>query len=215
MNKIITAEQALAKITSGATIMIGGFLANGSPHRMIELILESDIRELTIICSDSAFPDKGLGRLIAANRVRKIITSHAGTNPCVNDQMNAGTLEVEFVPQGTLIEQIRAAGTGLGGVLTTTGLGTVIEKGKEKIMIDGKEFLLEKPLRADIALLGASIGDKSGNLYYKGTSQTFNPYMAMAADTVIAEVSQLEEIGYFKPEEVHTPGILVDFIVKA
>ena len=215
MNKIITAEQAIAKINSGATIMIGGFMANGSPHRIIDLMLQSDIRDLTLISNDSAFPDKGIGRLIADNRVRKLIVSHAGTNPCVNDQMNAGQLEVEFVPQGTLAERIRAAGAGLGGVLTITGLGTVVENGKEKITIDGKEYLLEKPLRADIALLGASIGDKNGNLYYKGTSQNFNPIMATAADLVIAEVEELVETGTIPMENVHTPNIFVDYIVNS
>ncbi len=214
MEKIITPEQAVAKVKSGMTVMIGGFLANGSPHKLIELLLQSDVKGLTVISSDAAYPDRGLGQLIANNRVKKLITSHIGTNPAAIDQMNAGTLEVEFCPQGTLAERIRAAGAGLGGVLTPTGLGTLVEKGKEKITIDGKVYLLEKPVRADVALLGATIGDKDGNLWYAGTSQVYNPLMATAAELVIAEVEQLEETGYFKPEAVHTPGIFVDFLVK-
>ncbi len=214
MNKQITPEQAAAKVKSGMTVMIGGFLANGSPHRIIECLLQSNVRDLTLIASDSAFPDKGLGRLIANKQVKKLITSHAGTNPLVAEQMNAGTLEVEFVPQGTLVECIRAAGAGLGGVLTPTGLGTMVEKGKQKITVDGKEYLLEKPVRADMALLSASLGDASGNLIYKGTSQNTNPLMATAADIVIAEVGELVETGSLSPEQVHTPGIFVDYMVK-
>jgi len=213
MKKIITPEEAVTYIKNGMTLMIGGFLGNGSPHKIIEKILQSDVRDFTLICSDSAFPDKGLGRLIADRRVKKLISSHGGTNPTVAEQMNAGTLEVVFVPQGTIVECVRAAGAGLGGVLTPTGLGTIVEQGKEKITVDGKEYLLEKPLRADIALLGASVGDKAGNLMYRGTSQNINPLIATAADLVIAEVGELVEVGSIVPEQVHTPGIFIDFIV--
>jgi acetate CoA/acetoacetate CoA-transferase alpha subunit len=214
MNKILSVEQAVAEIQSGMTLMIGGFLANGSPLKMLELLSQSSVKDLVLICNDSAYPDKAYGKLMANGQVRKLITSHIGTNPVAIDQMNAGTLEVEFVPQGTLAERIRVAGAGLGGVLTPTGLGTLVENGKEKITIDGKVFLLEKPLRADVALLGASMGDKSGNLIYKGTSQNMNPLMATAATTVIAEVNELFEIGAFAPETIHTPCIFVDFIVQ-
>jgi acetate CoA/acetoacetate CoA-transferase alpha subunit len=213
MNKQISAEQAVSKINTGATLMVGGFLANGSALKILDLLAQSDVKDLTLICNDSAFPDKAYGKLLANGQVRKLITSHMGTNPAAIDLMNAGKLDVEFVPQGTLAERIRAAGAGFGGVLTPTGLGTLVENGKEKITIDGKEFLLEKPLRADVALLGATVGDKSGNLIYKGTSQNMNPLMATAADTVIAEVGELVETGAFAPETVHTPGIFVDFIV--
>ena len=215
MKKIITTEEAVSHIKSGMSLMIGGFLGNGSPHKIIEKILQVDVRELTLICSDSAFPDKGLGRLIADRRVKKLITSHVGTNPLAIEQMNAGTMEVIFIPLGTIVECVRAAGAGLGGVLTPTGLGTLVENGKQKITVDGKEFLLEKPLRADVALLGASIGDKNGNLIYKGTSQNINPLIAAAADLVIAEVGELVEVGSIMPEQVHTPGIFIDFIVKS
>jgi len=214
MNKHITPEQAVSKIQSGMTIMVGGFLGNGSPLKILDLLAQSDVKDLTLICNDSAFPDKAYGKLIANGQVRKQITSHTGTNPVAIELMNAGTMEVEFVPQGTLAERIRSAGAGLGGVLTPTGLGTLVEKGKQKLTIDGKEYLLEKPLCADVALLGASLGDKSGNLIHQGTSQNFNPLMATAADLVIAEVSELVETGTFSPEAVHTPGIFVDFIVS-
>ena len=214
MNKQITPEQAVSKIKNGMTLMIGGFLTNGSPLRILDLLAQSAIKDLTLICNDSAFPDKGLGKLIVNGQVRKIIVSYIGSNPATIDQMNAKTLDVEFSPQGTLAERIRAAGAGLGGVLTPTGLGTLAENGKQKITVDGKDYLLEKPLHADIALIGATLADQSGNLIYKGTSQNMNPLMATAADTVIAEVGELVETGALEPETVHTPGIFVDFIVK-
>ncbi|MDR1739970.1 MAG: CoA transferase subunit A [Bacteroidales bacterium] len=213
MNKKITPKQAVAKIKSGMTLMIGGFLANGSPIKILDLLAQSGIKDLTLICNDTAYHDKAHGKLIANGQVRKVITSHIGTNSATIEQMNSGVLEVEFVPQGTLAERIRAGGAGLGGVLTPTGLGTMVEKGKEKITVDGKEYLLEKPLRADVALLGASIGDESGNLIYRGTSQNMNPLMATAADTVIVEVGELVATGAFAPETIHTPNIFVDFIV--
>ncbi len=213
MNKVITAEQAVAKIKSGMTLMVGGFLANGSSHKILNLLSQSGVNDLTLICNDTAYLDKAHGQLIANKQVRKVITSHVGTNPATIEQMNAGTLEVEFVPQGTLAERIRAAGAGLGGVLTPTGLGTLVEQGKEKVTVDGRTYLLEKPLRADIALIGATEGDQSGNLIYKATSQNFNPLMATAATLVIAEVEQLHNTGAFTPETVHTPGIFVNFIV--
>ncbi|MDR2511944.1 MAG: 3-oxoacid CoA-transferase subunit A [Bacteroidales bacterium] len=212
-NKQITAEEAVAKIKDGMCLMVGGFLANGSALKILDLLSQSSVKNLVLICNDTAYPDKAHGKLIVNGQVSKVITSHIGTNPATIEQMNAGTLTVEFVPQGTLAEQIRAFGAGLGGVLTPTGLGTLVENGKEKMTIDGKTYLLEKPLHADMALLGASIGDRSGNLIYKGTSQNMNPLMATAADIVIAEVAKLVETGDLAPETVHTPGIFVDFIV--
>jgi acetate CoA/acetoacetate CoA-transferase alpha subunit len=214
MNKQITAEQAASYVKSGTTLMVGGFLSNGSALKILDLLAQSDVKNLTLICNDSSFPDKGHGKLLANGQVRKMISSHIGTNPAALDLMNAGKLEVEFVPQGTLAERIRAAGAGLGGVLTPTGLGTLVENGKPKINIDGKDYLLEKQLYADVALLGASLGDKSGNLIYKGTSQNMNPLMATAADTVIAEIGELVEVGDFSPETIHTPNIFVNYIVN-
>jgi len=210
---IITPSQAVAKIKSGMTLMIGGFLAAGSPHKILKELADSDIRDLTLICNDTAFPDKGIGLLIAAKKVKKVIVSHIGTNPLTIEQFNNKETEVVFVPQGTLAEQVRCGGSGLGGVLTPTGLGTVVADGKQMITLDGKEYLLEKALRGDIALLGASIADTTGNLHYKGTTQNFNPLMAMACDTVIAETEELVSAGKIPMENVHTQGILVDYLV--
>lgn len=214
MNKIITIEQAAAKVRDGMTLMIGGFLANGTPEKIIDALVASDVRDLTVICNDTSFPDRGIGRLVAGRQIRKLYTSHIGTNPETGAQMNAGELEIEFCPQGTLAERVRAGGSGLGGILTPTGLGTMVAEGKDVITVDGREFLLEKPLRADVALIGASLGDRSGNLVYRGTSQNFNPLMATAADIVIAQVAELVEEGAIPAENVRTPGIFVDFIVQ-
>lgn len=215
MNKIISFEEAIAKIKDGMTIMIGGFLSVGTANKMVDGIVGSDVKKLTIICNDTAFADKGLGKLIANKQVDKVITSYIGANSASIEQMNNGELVVEFSPQGTLAERVRAGGAGLGGVLTPTGLGTVVAEGKDIITVDGKEFILEKPLRADVSLIGASMSDTYGNLTYRGTSQNFNPLMATAADLVIVEAENVVEIGTFKPEEVKTPSIYVDFIVKS
>ena len=211
---IITPAQAVAKIKTGMTLMIGGFLSAGSPNKILKALVESDIHDLTIVCNDTAFPDKGIGLLIAAKKVKKVITSHIGTNPLTVEQFNNKETEVIFTPQGTLAEQVRCGGSGLGGVLTPTGLGTVVAEGKQIITLDGKEYLLEKALRGDIALIGASIGDAVGNLYYKGTTQNFNPLVAMACDVVIAEVEELVPAGGIEMENVHTQGVVVDFLVR-
>ncbi|PKQ61010.1 branched-chain amino acid dehydrogenase [Labilibaculum filiforme] len=214
MNKIISIKEAVAKLQDGMTIMIGGFLSVGTANNMIDQIVSSNVKNLTIICNDTAFADKGLGKLIANKQVVKVITSHIGTNPATIEQMNNGEIIVEFSPQGTLAERVRSGGAGLGGVLTPTGLGTMVADGKEIITVDGKEYLLEKPLRADVALIGASVSDTLGNLTYRGTSQNFNPLMATAADLVIVEARNIVEAGSLKPEEVKTPSIFVDFIVN-
>lgn len=214
MSKFITVEEAVSKIKSGMTLMIGGFLANGTPNRIVEALSKTDVKDLTIIANDTAYPDKGIGLLITNKQVKKVIASHIGTNPNTIQQLNDKELIVEFSPQGTLAERIRCAGAGLGGVLTPTGLGTVIEEGKEKVTVDGKEYLLEKPLHADIALIGASICDEKGNSIYKGTTQNFNPMMATAADVVIVEAQEVVKTGAIPMEQIHTPGIYVDYIVK-
>jgi len=210
---IITPTEAVSKIKSGMTLMIGGFMAAGSPHKILKALAESDLQDLTIVCNDTAFPDKGIGLLIAAKKVKKVFVSHIGTNPMTIEQFNNKEIEVIFVPQGTLAEQVRCAGSGLGGVLTPTGLGTVVADGKQIITIDEKEYLLEKALRGDVALLGASIGDTVGNLHYKGTTQNFNPLMAMACDIVLAEIDELVPAGSIPMENVHTQGVVVDFLV--
>lgn len=214
MNKIISIDEAVSKIKDGMTIMIGGFLANGSPHKFIDALAKTSVKNLTIICNDTAFPDKGLGILVVNKQVKKVITSHIGTNPATIDQYNAKELEIEFNPQGTLAERIRSGGAGLGGFLTPTGLGTVVAEGKQIITVNGKDYLLETPLKADVAIIAANIADTEGNLIYMGTTQNFNPVMAMAAEIVIAEVLEIKEAGHFPMETVHTPGIFVDFMIK-
>lgn len=211
-NKTVTAEQAVSGIKDGAVIMFGGFLGCGTPEVLIDALLEKGVKDITVICNDTATPTTGVGRLVAAKRVRKVIASHIGTNPETGAQMNSGETEVELIPQGTLAERIRCAGYGLGGVLTPTGLGTEAEKGKEIIVSEGKSYLLEKPLKADFAVLGASLADKSGNLFFKGTTKNFQPLMATAADTVIVYAEKLVETGEIDPDTVDTPGIFVDYI---
>ncbi len=213
MNKSLSIEGVVSMVKDGMTLMIGGFLSNGTPETIIDALVKSGVKDLTIIASDTAFPDKGLGKLIANKQVKKVITTHIGTNPSTVEQFNAKEVEVEFNPQGTLVERIRSGGAGLGGVLTQTGLGTIVAEGKDIIHIDGKDYLLEKPLKAEIALIGASISDTVGNLVYKGTSQNYNPVMAMAADTVIVEAKEMVEVGSIPMEQVHTQAIFVDYIL--
>ncbi len=214
MSKIVSMEHALENLKDGMTVMIGGFLGCGNPHKIIDAIIEKGIKDLTIIANDTAFPDIGLGKLIVNKQVKKVITSHIGTNPETGKQMNAGETEVVLVPQGTLAEQVRAGGAGLGGFLTPTGVGTIVEEGKKKIEIDGKEYLLELPVRADIALIAGSKVDKKGNIYYNQSTRNFNPLMAMAADTVIVEAEELVKVGEIDPNDVMTPNIFVDYIVR-
>ncbi|MFA6862812.1 MAG: CoA transferase subunit A [Dysgonamonadaceae bacterium] len=214
MSKLSSATNAIANLRDGMTIMIGGFLSNGTPEKLVDELVKSGVKDLTLIVNDTAFPDKGCGKLIVNKQIKKVIVSHIGTNPFTEEQMNKGELEVEFCPQGTLAERIRAGGAGLGGVLSPTGIGTVVAEGKQLIEVDGKQYILEKPLRADVALIKGSIGDRSGNLIYLGTTQNFNTTMATAADLVIAEVDTLKEVGDIEPERVHTPFIFVDYIVQ-
>lgn len=214
MSQFISLQDAVGKIKDGMTIMVGGFLANGSPNRLLDALVESGVKDLTLICNDTAFSDKGVGKLVVNGQFKKLIVSYIGGTPEASAMMNAGELEVEFVPQGTLAERIRAAGTGLGGFLTPTGLGTIVAEGKEIINVDGKDYILEKPLRADFALIGASKADEKGNLWYSGTSRNFNPTMAMAGDTVIVEPEEMMELGEVRAEDIHTPGVLVDYIIK-
>ena len=208
MSKFISIEEAVSKVKDGMTIMVGGFLANGTPNKIVDALAKSGVKNLTLICNDTAYPDKGVGQLIANKQVKKLFVSHIGTNPHTSEQMNSGELEIEFCPQGSLAERVRAGGCGLGGILTQTGMGTIVAEGKQIVNVDGKDYLLEKPLRADIALVGASLGDKAGNLVYRGTSQNFNPLMASAADLVIAEINELVEVGEIAAENVKTPSIL-------
>ncbi|WP_308211950.1 acetate CoA-transferase subunit alpha [Neobacillus cucumis] len=212
MNKIISLEEVSSIFRNGMKIMTGGFMGVGTPQELVSALLEANVQDITLIANDTAFVDAGIGPLIVNKRVKKVIASHIGTNPETGRQMISGEMEVELVPQGTLAERVRAGGSGLGGVLTPTGVGTVVEEGKEKITVDGREYLLEKPLRAEVALLKAYKADKAGNLIYHRSARNFNPLMALAADTVIVQVEQLVEVGEIDPDEVMTPGILVDKI---
>ena len=214
MNKIVSLDFAMDHVKDGMTLMIGGFLGVGTPEIFIDELIKREIQDLTIIANDTSFVDKGLGRLIESKQVKKVIASHIGTNPETGRQMNEKEMEVELVPQGTLAERVRSGGTGLGGVLTPTGLGTMVEEGKQKIEVDGITYLLETALRADVALLLGHKVDKKGNTLYDKSARNFNPLMAMAADTVIMLAENLVEVGDIDAEHIITPGILVDYIVK-
>jgi acetate CoA/acetoacetate CoA-transferase alpha subunit len=209
----ISAEQAIAMIPDGASLMIGGFMGVGTPERLIDEILRQTTRDLTVIANDTAAPGRGIGKLVEAKRLRKAILSHIGLNPMTQKQMMAGELDVELVPQGTLIERIRAGGYGLGGILTQTGLGTPVETGKQQIEVEGKRYLLETALRADFALVQAFLADYLGNLGYALTARNFNPVIAMAADTVIVCAEHIVPIGVISPDHVVTPAPVVDYLI--
>lgn len=213
MSKIIKKEDLKGKIKNNQAIMFGGFLECGTPERLIDFLLEEGIQDITLIANDTGFTDKKFGSLIVEKRVKKVIASHIGTNRETGRQMNEGELEVELVPQGTLAERIRCYGAGLGGFYTPTGIGTVVEEGKEKKVIDGKEYILEKPLGADVALVKAWKADESGNLIYRHSARNFNPLIAMAASLVIVETEEIVPVGSLNPNNVMTPGIFVDYIV--
>jgi acetate CoA/acetoacetate CoA-transferase alpha subunit len=212
MNKVISHSQAADMIHDGMSLAIGGFLAVGTPETLIRNIFQKNTQNLTIIANDTSFPDKGIGLLVSQKQVKTAVVSHIGTNPETGRQMNSGDLEVELVPQGTLAERLRCGGSGLGGVLTPTGLGTVVAEEKMMIKVDGKAYLLERPLRANAALLKAAKADRSGNLICRRSAKNFNPLMAMAADLVIAEVEEIVETGAIDPDEVTVPGIFVDYV---
>lgn len=211
--KTLALEKAVEMIPDGASLMIGGFMGVGTPQRVMDEITRQGKRDLTVIGNDTSIPGNGIGKLISAGAVRKAIVSHIGLNPETQRKMVAGEMEVELVPQGTLIERIRCAGYGLGGVLTATGVGTVAEEGKRKIEIDGRQFLLEPPLPADFALLEAFLSDYIGNLTYALTARNFNPVIAMAATTVIADAVHIVPVGMISPDHVVTPAVLVDYLI--
>jgi acetate CoA/acetoacetate CoA-transferase alpha subunit len=214
MRKVTALADAVALIPDGASLMIGGFMGVGSPHRLIAEVVRQGRKGLTVIANDTARPGFGIGLLIAARAVTKLIVSHIGTNPETQRQMIAGEIDVELCPQGTLAERIRAAGSGLGAVVTPTGVGTTVAKNKRAIEIDGKTFLLELPIPADFALIAAHRADYYGNLDYALTARNFNPVMAMAGATVIAEAAEIVPIGVISPDEVVTPAALVDHLVE-
>ncbi len=213
MKSAIPVEECVAKIENGMTVLFGGFMAVGSPERIIDEMVRQEKRELTIVGNDTARPGLGVGKLIDAGLVAKVITSHIGTNPVTQKKMIAGELEVELVPQGTLAERIRAAGYGLGGVLTPTGLGTRAAEGKPTLEVDGKTFLVEKPLPGDVAIVYAHRADYNGNIDFMLTARNFNPLICMAAKTVIVEPQMFVPLGVLPPDAVAVPGLLVDCLV--
>ncbi|MDO4690632.1 MAG: CoA transferase subunit A [Fusobacterium sp.] len=212
--KLVSMEEAISHIKDGMTIHVGGFLACGTPESIVTALIEKGVKNLTIVCNDSGFVDRGVGRLIVNNQVKKVIASHIGTNPETGRKMQSGEMEVELVPQGTLAERVRAAGYGLGGVLTPTGLGTIVQEGKEIVKVDGKDFLLEKPIKADVALIFGTTVDEMGNVICAKTTKNFNPLMATAADLVIVEAAELVPGGSIDPDHIDISRIFVDYIVK-
>jgi len=211
--KTVDVAEAVARIPNGATLMIGGFMGIGSPERVIDELVRQQKRDLTVIANDTAMPGRGIGKLIDRGMVARTIASHIGLNPETQRQMINGRMQVDLVPQGTLIERIRAGGFGLGGVLTPTGVGTVVAEGKQLIKLDGRSYLIEKALRADFALLNAFLADYLGNLSYVLTARNFNPVIAMAADTTIAAADHIVPVGLIAPDHVLTPATLVDYLV--
>ncbi|NLP31037.1 MAG: CoA transferase subunit A [Clostridiales bacterium] len=216
-NKIKTADEAVSVIQDGASIMVGGFMSCGTPEILIDALVRKNVKNLTIICNDAGVPGRGVGKLLTNGQIKTLIASHVGLNPEVAQRMNTDNedekLECILVPQGTLAERIRAGGAGLGGFLTPTGVGTIVAEGKQVLNVNGKDYLLELPLRADFALIRGSVTDKFGNTTYNGTTRTFNPMMATAADHVIVGTCEIVEIGEIDPNNVVTSGIFVDTIV--
>ncbi|WP_096202243.1 CoA transferase subunit A [Bacillus sp. FJAT-45350] len=213
ISKLVSIDKALDAIYDGCSLMYGGFGGIGNPPTLIKGILERNISNLTLIGNDAGFPDIGIGPVIVEKRGKKLITSHIGSNPIAGKLMNAGELEVEFSPQGTLVERIRAGGIGLGGVFVDIGEGTIVEKDKEKIELNGKTYFVEPALTANVSIVYAKKADPFGNLVYDKSARNTNPIVAMAGDITIAEVDEFVELGELNPEEIVTPGIFVDMIV--
>jgi acetate CoA/acetoacetate CoA-transferase alpha subunit len=213
--KSIALRDAVTMIPDGASLMIGGFMAVGTSERLIDELVRQGKRNLTVIANDTAMPGRGVGKLISAGLISRVIASHIGLNPETQQQMIAGKISVDLVPQGTLIERIRAGGFGLGGILTPTGVGTVVEEGKRRIEVDGKDYLLETALRADFALVHAFLADYLGNLSYALTARNFNPVVAMAADTVMVTAEHIVPVGVIAPDHVVTPAPVVDYLVAS
>ncbi len=211
MKKIISVSEAAKLVKNNSSLMIGGFLRCGTPTKLIDELIKNKTGNLTLIANDTSYPEHDRGKLIVNKLVKKAIVTHIGTNPETGRQMNAGELEVQLVPMGTLVERIRSAGAGLGGFLTPTGIGTIVEEGKDTLEIDGRKYLLEKPLKADVAIIYATKADKFGNAFLDGTTRNFNTVMATAAETVILEAEELCEEP-LNPAEVTIPGLFIDYI---
>ncbi|MDR1241328.1 MAG: 3-oxoacid CoA-transferase subunit A [Deltaproteobacteria bacterium] len=215
MVKIINPVEAAALVNDGDSVMVGGFMDCGSPDLVLDALLAKGIKNLTVISNDHARTGFGLSKLVAAKSVSKAMVTHIGLNPESGKQMAAKELDIELIPQGTLAERIRCGGFGLGGVLTPTGVGTTVAEGKQVLRVNGRDYLLELPLRAKVALIKAHKADKQGNLVFRRAARNFNPLMAAAADLVIAEVEEIVEIGQLDPDVIHTPGIFIHYLVKA
>jgi acetate CoA/acetoacetate CoA-transferase alpha subunit len=213
MKSAVPVEAAAAMVAAGAIVMVGGFMGVGSPHRLIDALVRQARGNLTLICNDTARPGFGVGKLIDAGLVRKVIASHIGTNPRTQRLLLDGELEVELIPQGTLAERVRAGGVGLGGILTPTGVGTLVAEGKQTFDVDGRTYLVETALKADVSLISARRADYDGNLEYSLTARNFKPLMAMAATTTIAEAQDIVPVGTIAPDSVVTPGVLVHVLV--
>lgn len=215
MPEILSTLEAVERVKDGSTVMVGGFITCGAPVQLLTALARRKVRGLTLISNDTGVQGDGVGMLINADAVSRLIASHIGTNPETGRRMIEGRLQVELVPQGTLVERIRCGGAGLGGFLTPTGVGTVVAEGKQQLTIDGRTYLLETPLRADVALIKAWKADRKGNLIYRRSARNFNPIMAMAADLVIAEVEEIVEVGDIDPDHVVTPGIFIDILTRS
>ncbi len=212
MKKVISAKEAVKGIKDGSSIMVGGFLSCGVPDKLIDALVEQNTKNLTMICNDTSYPNADKGKLIVNKQIKKLVTTHIGTNPETGRQMNQGEIDVELTPMGTLVERIRAKGAGLGGVLAPTGVGTIVENGKKTMEVDGKKYIFEKPLGADYALIYGTKVDRFGNVSYYGTTRNMNTVMATAADTVIVQADEI--VDEIDPNEVVIPGIFIDCIVE-
>ena len=212
MKEFITAKEAASLIKDGSTVMVGGFLSCGAPDCIIDELIKTNVKNLTMICNDTSFSDSDKGLMIKNGLVKKVITTHIGTNPITEEKMRSGEVEVEFYPMGTLVEKIHAKGSGLGGVLTPTGIGTILEQGKKIVEIKGKKYIFEEPLGADFAIIYGTRVDKYGNVQFEGTTRNFNTSMATAADVVIVQADEV--VDCLNPNEVVIPGIFIDYAVK-
>lgn len=215
MVKVISAAEAASLIPDGSRLAIGGFLAVGAPECVIDAIVERKVKDLHMIVIASDWENRGVGKLVVAKLLKSAQVSHLGTNKAIQAQMNAGEMEIELVPQGTLMERVRAFGAGLGGILTPTGLGTVVEEGKQLLEVDGKQYILEPAIPSDFALVKAWKADKMGNLVFRKTARNSNPIMAMAGRVTIAEAEEIVEIGELDPEAIACPGVFVNYIVQS
>lgn len=214
MGKVVDVKIAVKQIFDGASILVAGFLAVGMPLRLLKGIEERGVKDLTIYTNDGGYDDRGVCRLVQNGQVKRLVTSHFGHSKELSRLANAGLVEIELVPQGTLVERIRSGGAGLGGVLTQNGVGTIVAEGKPKVTLEGVTYLVEAPIKADIALIHSYLADRDGNLVYRRAAPNFNPAMATAAGLVIAEAEEILPVGAIDPDVVETPGLLVDVVVQ-